>query len=138
MCYECRPAAAAHAAVRRRDPRRVGAGRWRRGVHHVRRPAGRCGEGRRAARRQPWYVGRLPSIVAESNAVTAAVAMPAAGAGGRFGAMLWVFDINETMLDLAPLDAVFVESGLPGRRTDWFDLLIHAALVTTATGQYRD
>jgi 2-haloacid dehalogenase len=52
--------------------------------------------------------------------------------------MLWVFDINETMLDLAPLDAVFAEAGLSGRRTDWFDLLIHAALVTTATGQYRD
>lgn len=52
--------------------------------------------------------------------------------------MLWVFDINETMLDLAPLDAVFEEAGLPGRRTDWFDLLIRTALVTTATGQYRD
>jgi 2-haloacid dehalogenase len=52
--------------------------------------------------------------------------------------VLWVFDINETMLDLAPLDAVFDEAGLPGRRTAWFDLLIHAALVTTATGQYRD
>ena len=52
--------------------------------------------------------------------------------------MLWVFDINETMLDLAPLDAVFEEAGLPGRRIDWFGLLIRTALVTTATGQYRD
>lgn len=49
--------------------------------------------------------------------------------------MLWVFDINETLLDLAALDAVF---GSAQRRREWFDLLIHSAMVTTAAGGYRD
>jgi 2-haloacid dehalogenase len=49
--------------------------------------------------------------------------------------MLWVFDINETLLDMAALDPVF---GSAERRREWFDLLIHSALVTTATGGYRD
>jgi 2-haloacid dehalogenase len=53
--------------------------------------------------------------------------------------MLWVFDVNETMLDLSPLDAVFAEhTGAPQLRTRWFDLLIRAALATTAAGAYRD
>jgi len=53
--------------------------------------------------------------------------------------MLWVFDVNETMLDLSPLDAVFAKhTGAPGLRTAWFDLLIRAALTTTAAGAYRD
>ncbi|MEV4708646.1 haloacid dehalogenase type II [Actinoplanes sp. NPDC049316] len=53
--------------------------------------------------------------------------------------MLWVFDVNETLLDLAPLDAVFARhTGEPTLRTAWFDLVIHTALATTAAGQYRD
>ena len=53
--------------------------------------------------------------------------------------MLWVFDVNETMLDLSPLDEVFAKhTGTPGLRTAWFDLLIRAALTTTAAGAYRD
>ena len=53
--------------------------------------------------------------------------------------MLWVFDVNETMLDLSPLDKVFAEhTGAPDLRTRWFDLLIRAALATTAAGEYRD
>lgn len=53
--------------------------------------------------------------------------------------MLWVFDVNETMLDLSPLDEVFAEhTGASHLRTRWFDLLIHAALATTAAGEYRD
>jgi 2-haloacid dehalogenase len=53
--------------------------------------------------------------------------------------MLWVFDVNETMLDLSPLDEVFAEhTGAPHLRTRWFDLLIRAALATTAAGAYRD
>jgi 2-haloacid dehalogenase len=53
--------------------------------------------------------------------------------------MLWVFDVNETMLDLSPLDDVFAaHTGAPQLRTHWFDLLIRTALVTTATGGYRD
>lgn len=46
-----------------------------------------------------------------------------------------VFDINETLLDLAPLDDVL---GGPDVRTRWFDLVIHTALVVTASGDYRD
>lgn len=49
--------------------------------------------------------------------------------------MLMVFDINETLLDLAPLDDVL---GGAEVRTRWFDLLIHTALVVTASGRYQD
>ncbi|GDY28535.1 haloacid dehalogenase type II [Gandjariella thermophila] len=53
--------------------------------------------------------------------------------------MLWVFDINETLLDLAALDAVFAEHvGTATARTEWFDLMIRDALVVAATGDYRD
>jgi 2-haloacid dehalogenase len=53
--------------------------------------------------------------------------------------MLWVFDINETMLDLSPLDAVFERhTGRAEHRTEWFELLIRSALVTTAAGRYQD
>lgn len=53
--------------------------------------------------------------------------------------MLCVFDINETLLDLAPLDDVFVElTGSPTARREWFDLVIHTALTVTASGGYRD
>ena len=53
--------------------------------------------------------------------------------------MLFVFDINETMLDLEPLDAVFARHlGDASLRPVWFDGLIHAALTTTAAGEYED
>lgn len=53
--------------------------------------------------------------------------------------MLWVFDVNETLLDLTPLDAVFARhTGTADLRATWFDLVIHTALATTAAGQYRD
>jgi len=53
--------------------------------------------------------------------------------------MLWLFDINETLLDLQPVDAALERSlGRPGLRAPWFDRLIHSALVLTAVGQYRD
>jgi 2-haloacid dehalogenase len=53
--------------------------------------------------------------------------------------VLWVFDLNETMLDLSPLDAVFQRLvGSPDARREWFDLLIRSVLVATAAGQYRD
>src|SRR2546430_15001420 len=53
--------------------------------------------------------------------------------------MLWAFDINETLLDLAPLDEVFARhTGRPGLRAEWFDLLIRTALVITASGGYQD
>ncbi len=53
--------------------------------------------------------------------------------------MLCVFDINETLLDLAPLDDVFLQlTGSPTARREWFDLVIHTALTVTAAGGYRD
>jgi 2-haloacid dehalogenase len=53
--------------------------------------------------------------------------------------MLCVFDINETLLDLTPLDDVFIElTGSPKARREWFDLVIHTALTVTAAGGYRD
>ena len=53
--------------------------------------------------------------------------------------MLWIFDVNETMLDLSPLDSVFAQHfGTPNARGEWFNLLVRSALVATASGQYRD
>jgi 2-haloacid dehalogenase len=53
--------------------------------------------------------------------------------------MLWIFDVNETLLDLASLDVVFAEhTGRPELRRRWFELLIHGALTATAADQYRD
>ncbi|AXB44491.1 HAD family hydrolase [Amycolatopsis albispora] len=49
--------------------------------------------------------------------------------------MLCVFDVNETLLDLAPLDEVF---GSADARRAWFARVIHTALTVTATGGYRD
>ncbi len=46
--------------------------------------------------------------------------------------MLLIFDINETLLDLSPLDDVF------GNHRPWFDLLIRTATVRTAAGSYLD
>lgn len=53
----------------------------------------------------------------------------------RAGAMLYVFDVNETLLDLGGLDDTL--GGEANRRT-WFGLVIQAALVSAATGVYRD
>ena len=53
--------------------------------------------------------------------------------------MLCVFDVNETLLDLTPLDGVLERrTGLAGLRAEWFDLLIRTALVVTATDGYED
>ncbi len=46
--------------------------------------------------------------------------------------MLLIFDINETLLDLSPLDDVF------GNHRPWFDLLIRTATVRTAAASYVD
>lgn len=52
--------------------------------------------------------------------------------------MLCVFDVNETLLDLAALDEFFAEvTGDPAARREWFELMIHNALVVTAAGGYR-
>jgi 2-haloacid dehalogenase len=51
-------------------------------------------------------------------------------------ARAWVFDVNETLLDMAALDdAVFGgDSALRGR---WFSQVLQSALVTTLLGGYR-
>src|SRR5919198_3782107 len=52
--------------------------------------------------------------------------------------VLCVFDVNETLLDLAALDDFFVDlTGSPAARAEWFDLLIHHALTLTAARGYR-
>jgi 2-haloacid dehalogenase len=50
-----------------------------------------------------------------------------------------VFDINETVLDLAALDPLFTEwFGHPAARREWFARTLHFALTLAATGAYRD
>jgi 2-haloacid dehalogenase len=46
----------------------------------------------------------------------------------------YLFDVNETVLDMSPLDALL---GGGERRTAWFTLLIRTALVRTAAGDHR-
>jgi 2-haloacid dehalogenase len=49
-----------------------------------------------------------------------------------------VFDVNETLLDLAGLDPLFERAfGDAGMRRVWFAQLIQSALVATVTGAYR-
>jgi 2-haloacid dehalogenase len=52
---------------------------------------------------------------------------------------LLVFDVNETLLDLAPVRAgserIFGDAGAAGR---WFAQLIQLAMVATITGRYQD
>jgi 2-haloacid dehalogenase len=52
--------------------------------------------------------------------------------------VLCVFDVNETLLDLAALDDFFADlTGDPRARREWFDLMIHNALAITAARGYR-
>ena len=49
-----------------------------------------------------------------------------------------VFDVNETLLDLAAMDQHFERIfGDAGVRVDWFTQMIQSALVATVTGAYR-
>jgi 2-haloacid dehalogenase len=49
-----------------------------------------------------------------------------------------VFDVNETLLDLAAMDQHFQRIfGDPGVRVTWFNQMIQSALVTTVTGAYH-
>jgi 2-haloacid dehalogenase len=55
--------------------------------------------------------------------------------------MLLIFDVNETLLDLAPLDdlvgtALGAAKPGPGPRREWFDRMIRSALALTAAGEY--
>ncbi|HKO86379.1 MAG TPA: haloacid dehalogenase type II, partial [Actinomycetota bacterium] len=57
---------------------------------------------------------------------------------GAAVAPAYVFDVNETLLDLAALDPHFERAfGDPGAREAWFQQLIQSALVTIATGRYH-
>lgn len=50
-----------------------------------------------------------------------------------------VFDVNETLLDLSPLDAVFETLlGDARYRGFWFTRLLHWSTVTTLTGRFED
>lgn len=50
-----------------------------------------------------------------------------------------VFDVNETLLDLSGLDAVFEEVfGAASVRGAWFSQVLQSALVSVATGVHRD
>ena len=50
-----------------------------------------------------------------------------------------VFDVNETLLDLAALDPAFEHAfGTATARRDWFAEMLRAAFVLTLTGAYQD
>ena len=50
-----------------------------------------------------------------------------------------VFDVNETLLDLSPLDDVFADLfGDAAMRGVWFQRLLHWSTVTTLTGEFMD
>ena len=50
-----------------------------------------------------------------------------------------VFDVNETLLDLAALDGEFERVfGDRGVRVAWFGQLLQSAMVSTITGSYTD
>ena len=50
-----------------------------------------------------------------------------------------VFDVNETLLDLAGLDPVFARIfGQAGGRREWFGQVLQSALVATVTEAYAD
>lgn len=50
-----------------------------------------------------------------------------------------VFDVNETLLDVAALDPLFEEVfGNASVRREWFGQMLQSAFVSTITGVYRD
>ena len=49
-----------------------------------------------------------------------------------------IFDVNETLLDLAELDPLLIEIfGAPSPRGEWFARLLHGSVVANYTGSYR-
>lgn len=52
---------------------------------------------------------------------------------------IYVFDVNETLLDLRALDPLFAETfGDASTRREWFSQMLQLAFVSTITGEYRD
>lgn len=53
--------------------------------------------------------------------------------------MLVVFDVNETIIDVRPLESIFSShAGRDGLLEEWFAALVQVFLVSAATGEYRD
>ncbi|MEU7882936.1 hypothetical protein [Microbispora bryophytorum] len=48
------------------------------------------------------------------------------------------FDVNETLLDLRPLDLAFDRLGLGGLRAQWFAQMLQISFVGGLTGDYVD
>ncbi len=52
---------------------------------------------------------------------------------------IFVFDVNETLLDLSAFDPAFQENfGSASIRTEWFKEVLQLAFVTTITSAYSD
>jgi 2-haloacid dehalogenase len=52
---------------------------------------------------------------------------------------IYVFDVNETLLDLHALDPLFAETfGDAAARREWFTQMLQLAFVSTITNEYRD
>lgn len=52
---------------------------------------------------------------------------------------IYVFDVNETLLDLHALDPLFTEAfGDAAARREWFSQMLQLAFVSTITHEYRD
>ena len=52
---------------------------------------------------------------------------------------IYVFDVNETLLDLRALDPLFAETFGDGVvRREWFSQMLQLAFVSTIIGEYRD
>lgn len=53
--------------------------------------------------------------------------------------LICVFDVNETLLDLAALDPPFERGfGRPDVRREWFSQVLQSAMMSTITGAYSD
>src|SRR5581483_8475822 len=53
--------------------------------------------------------------------------------------LIYVFDVNETLLDLHALDPLFAETfGDASARREWFSQMLQLAFVSTITHEYRD
>ena len=53
--------------------------------------------------------------------------------------LVLAFDVNETLLDLSPLDPIFTAAfGSPALRTSWFAQMLQLAFVGTITDRYLD
>jgi len=53
--------------------------------------------------------------------------------------LVLAFDVNETLLDLSPLDPIFKAAfGSPALRTSWFAQMLQLAFVGTITDRYLD